>query len=192
MRLATVIFLALTGSIFAQKDGVKSPVAKHKQPGFTFEIKEHYPGVPRGKERWLVGHVHVFKKDIGKDAAPSSGAMPDQVIEIVMNVSAASFVQFGIGRPDLNCDGLLDIQVLQHGGSKWGNAHVWLYDPQTSTFIATKLTRDLARLPHNSYRIDAKTRRLHLRWFRGVPEWESVYRITPKGLEFESKKEVEE
>ncbi len=156
---------------------------EHQQPRFTFKLSELQPGVARGKDRWLVGRVHVFKPAREK----SKSLAPHQVIEVVMNEPESFFAQFGAKRPDLNCDGYPDLQISQFGGAKWGRAHVWLYQPATGAFVSTNLTRQFALLSYANYRIDPKAKRLHLRQFRGAQLFESIYRITPERLLFESK-----
>jgi len=183
-----LVIFATSIALFGQEDRAGPPLGdtQPEQPRFSFKLTELHPGLNRGADRWMVGRIHVFKPGKNKSAS----VKPHQVIEVVMTDNESFFAQFGVDRPDLNCDGFPDLEIHQHGGAKWGYDHVWLYHPATGTFVPTPLTRQFATLSHANYRIDPKTRKLHLQQFYGAQLFEHIYHITPERLIFESKQLV--
>jgi hypothetical protein len=57
---------------------------------------------------------------------------------------------------DINFDGYLDLSMLVEVGSTYGSQAWWLYDPASRRFVRNHLTRQLAGLRSNEYRVNHK------------------------------------
>lgn len=151
---------------------------------FKMVIKEQPPKKHPKDGLWVLGHLHVHKTD------KKETVRAHQILEIVMNRKDVHYAQFGVHRPDFNCDGYPDIEILQHEGSKWGYAHLWLFDPEKDKFYTNEITRQFSKIAHASYRIDSKTKLIHVKKFHGAELSESVYQINQQGLQKLSEKSL--
>lgn len=123
---------------------------------------------PLQNDRYLVGSIEVSRSDTGEVR---------QTIPVSFSEPSAETLAYGLRRDDMNFDGYPDVGVLEHGGSKWGYLHWWIYDEASGRFEWTALSDDLYDLTPGAYDVDVENRRLVVRTFRGAALETCTYRV---------------
>jgi hypothetical protein len=84
---------------------------------------------------------------------------------------------------DINFDGYLDLSMLVEVGSTYGSQAWWLYDPVSRQFVQNHLTRQLAALRSNEYRVDRKKHEIAVSNIRAsCPSLTTRYRVEANRL----------
>lgn len=175
--LAYALFFSIGCALSLQGDGESPLIEEEIISGDIFEIsiQERPPRKLKKSESWVLGHLRVTK-------TAQKRTRPHQILEIAMSRKDVNFADYGVKRPDFNCDGYPDIEILQHEGAKWGYVHIWLYDPDGDKFHTTEATRQFSKIGQTSYRVDPKTKLIHVKKFQGANLTESTYHINKHGL----------
>lgn len=134
----------------------------------TFKILPHEKPASLVDGRYLVGSIAISRSDTGEVVETIPVALHDPQVE---------WRAYGLRRDDMDFDGYADLGYMEHGGSKWGYLHWWIYDPRTGKFEWTPLSEELLLLTPANYRLDPTNKRLRITQFEGAALNEYVYEV---------------